>query len=93
MLHFRWIITQKLKKKRRIFENPPLKNRSAWKAETYLEAYSSMIQVCLNYDISKYGQVTMRIEIDRKTFWKIYFSKHLAKKVETLRKASLGNVD
>lgn len=52
-----------------------------------------MIQVCLNYDISKYGQVTMRIEIDRKTFWKIYFSKHLAKKVETLRKASLGNVD
>lgn len=89
MLHFRWIITQKLKKKRRIFENPPLKNRSAWKAETYLEAYSSMIQVCLNYDISKYGQVTMRIEIDRKTSWKIYFSKHLAKKSWDFKKSKL----
>lgn len=33
------------------------------------------------------------IEINRKSSWKINFSKHLAKKVETLRKASLGNVD
>lgn len=63
MLHFRWIITQKLKKRRRIFENPPLKNRSAWKAKTYLEAYSSMIQVCLNYDIREYGQVLIKIII------------------------------
>lgn len=72
-------MTQKLKK-RRIFENPPLKNRSAWKAETYLEAYYSSLFKLLSKGVwSGHNEnYNFCIEKNRKTS-----TKHLAKKVET----------
>lgn len=94
MLHFRWIMTQKLKKKKKnLWKSSSQKSfgLKSWNLSGSIFKYdSSLFKLWYKGVWSVHNEsYNFCIEINRKTSWKIYFSKHLAQKVETLRKNKL----